>query len=78
MRSPSLTVIGGAQSREAAEAAARQILAMTPRSMAIILESDFSAVTVIAELQRAGVGVPHDIAVIGCGNAKEGYYCHPG
>jgi LacI family repressor for deo operon, udp, cdd, tsx, nupC, and nupG len=73
----SLVVIDGAESRETAAAAARRTLAMTPRPTAIILESDFSAVTVIEELQRAGVAVPHDIAVIGCGNAEEGYYCHP-
>jgi LacI family repressor for deo operon, udp, cdd, tsx, nupC, and nupG len=34
-------------------------------------------VTVIEELQRAGVDVPGDIAVVGCGNAEEGYFANP-
>jgi DNA-binding LacI/PurR family transcriptional regulator len=52
-------------------------MAMSEPPDAILLESDFSAVTVIEELQRLGVNVPRDVAIIGCGNAEEGYFSNP-
>lgn len=70
-------VTDGANQREAAAATTRKLLVRSPRPDAILVESDFAAVTVIEELQRAGLNVPSDIAVIGCGNAEEGYFCHP-
>jgi LacI family repressor for deo operon, udp, cdd, tsx, nupC, and nupG len=66
-----------ASSRATAAEAVRQLMARAVRPDAIVVESDFSAVTVIEELQRAGVNVPADIAVIGCGNAEEGLFANP-
>jgi LacI family repressor for deo operon, udp, cdd, tsx, nupC, and nupG len=70
-------IIEGASRRETAAAATRDLLHLPRPPDAILVESDFSAVTVIEELQRHDVRVPEDIAVIGCGNAEEGYYCNP-
>lgn len=72
-----ITIIDGAQSRESAAAAAREITAMTSRPDAVLLESDFAAITALEEFKRAGLSIPDDIAVIGCGNAEESYYTSP-
>lgn len=69
--------VEGASRRETAAAATRQLLALPQPPDAILVESDFSAVTIIEELQRHGLRVPDDVAVIGCGNAEEGFYCNP-
>lgn len=70
-------IVEGARSRETAAAAVRELLVAPVRPDCIAVESDFSAVTVIEELQRSGVRIPEDIAVIGCGNAEEGYFAYP-
>lgn len=70
-------VLGGAHSRRTVTLAARQVLATAPRPSVVLVESDFSAVAMIHEFQRAGLDIPEDIAVIGCGNAEEGQYCTP-
>lgn len=67
----------GAESRAAAAACAQDVVTMRKRPTAVLLESDFTAVTVIEEFARLGIKVPTDIAVVGCGNAEEGYYCQP-
>lgn len=72
-----VAVTGGASARDTAAAAARELVSRARRPDAILVESDFAAVTMIEELQRAGLRVPADVAVVGCGNAEEGYYCHP-
>ncbi|WDR01359.1 LacI family DNA-binding transcriptional regulator [Devosia algicola] len=71
------SMFDGADSRDTATSRAREILAMPKRPSALVLESDFSAVSVLEEFSRLGVSVPDDIAVIGCGNAIEGYYANP-
>lgn len=76
-RLPGLVVLEGAENREPAARAAREIATLSPRPTAVLVESDWAAVTVIEEFQRLGLSVPGDIAVIGCGNAEEGYYCTP-
>ena len=70
-------IVAGARSRETAAIAVRELLAMPVRPDCIAVESDFSAVTVIEELQRHGLRIPDDIGVIGCGNAEEGFYAYP-
>lgn len=70
-------LLTGASSRPAAADAVRALMALERPPAAILVESDFTAVTVIEELQRLGRTVPGDVAVIGCGNAEEGYYCNP-
>jgi DNA-binding LacI/PurR family transcriptional regulator len=64
-------------SRSAAVERAREIAAMNPRPTMVLVESDYTAVAMVEEFQRQGLTVPDDIAVIGCGNAEEGYYCNP-
>lgn len=71
------TVIEGASARSDAARVVGRLLAMAERPDCIVVESDFAAVTVIEELQRHGVDVPREIAVIGCGNAEEGYFANP-
>jgi LacI family repressor for deo operon, udp, cdd, tsx, nupC, and nupG len=70
-------ILGGAYSRSTGVEVAREILALTPRPTTVLVESDFSAVAMIHEFQRAGLTVPSDIAVIGCGNAEEGAFSNP-
>lgn len=77
---PDLMLAGieaGAWARTSAAAAVRRLMAGEVAPDAILVESDFSAVTVIEELHRMGMSVPDDVAVIGCGNAEEGFYCNP-
>jgi LacI family repressor for deo operon, udp, cdd, tsx, nupC, and nupG len=72
-----VAVISGASTRPDAVAAVRTLLAGPTRPNGILVESDFTAVTVIEELHRSGLSVPGDVAVIGAGNAEEGYYACP-
>jgi len=67
----------GAGERSLAADCARKISQMKPRPTAVLVESDYTAVTVIEEFSRLGLAVPTAIAVVGCGNAEEGYYCEP-
>lgn len=70
-------ILGGAHERATAVETARQILALDKRPSLLLAESDFSAVAMVHEFQRAGLSVPGDIAVIGCGNAEEGAFSNP-
>jgi DNA-binding LacI/PurR family transcriptional regulator len=72
-----ISVLTGASERSAAADCARQIASWEKRPTAVIVESDFTAVTVIEEFSRLGIAVPDQMAVVGCGNAEEGYYCRP-
>jgi LacI family repressor for deo operon, udp, cdd, tsx, nupC, and nupG len=75
MRAPCL--VEQVYSRAAAVDRAREIAAMSPRPTVVLVESDYTAVAMVEEFQRQGLTVPDDIAVIGCGNAEEGFYCNP-
>lgn len=70
-------IVQGASARADAAAVVRRLLELPERPDCIVVESDFAAVTVIEELQRHGVDVPGEIAVIGCGNAEEGFFANP-
>lgn len=72
-----ISVFPGANSRKTAAEAMTKIDVRGNRIDTIICESDFSAVTVVEELQRLGLRVPDDVAVIGCGNAEEGQFAYP-
>lgn len=72
-----VSVLTGASERATAANCAREIAAWDERPTAVIVESDFTAVTVIEEFSRLGIVVPDQIAVVGCGNAEEGFYCRP-
>ncbi|WP_323012781.1 LacI family DNA-binding transcriptional regulator [Devosia sp.] len=72
-----LSIVDGAQSRDAAAGVAREIAAMPKPPTAVLVESDVSAVTMVEEFKRLGLRVPEDIAVVGCGNAEAGYYANP-
>lgn len=74
---PPPLLMDGAEDRGRAAARAREIAALEERPSLVVLESDFTAVAMIEEFQRLGLGVPGDIAVIGFGNAEEGFHCNP-
>lgn len=70
-------IMDGGEARARAAERAGEIAGLAPRPTLVIVESDFAAVAMIQEFRRLGVRVPDDIAVIGFGNAEEGYYCEP-
>ncbi|MER8906913.1 LacI family transcriptional regulator [Mesorhizobium sp. M0854] len=70
-------VIGGAEARKAAFANATALAARADRPTALFVESDLAAVTALHAFEEAGLSVPGDIAVIGCGNIDEGEFSHP-
>jgi LacI family repressor for deo operon, udp, cdd, tsx, nupC, and nupG len=72
-----ISTMVGASERSAAADCARRIAMFDERPSAVLVESDYTAVTLIEELSRLGIHVPQEIAVVGCGNAEEGFYCQP-
>jgi LacI family repressor for deo operon, udp, cdd, tsx, nupC, and nupG len=70
-------IIEGAATRSGAVAAVAELRFPRGEIDSVVVESDFAAVTVLEELQRLGIGVPADVAVIGSGNAEEGYFAQP-
>jgi DNA-binding LacI/PurR family transcriptional regulator len=70
-------MVDGAQSRRSAHKAALALAALKDRPTALIAESDFAAVTALNAFQTAGLKIPADIAVVGCGNIDEGQFSHP-
>ncbi|MER8551753.1 substrate-binding domain-containing protein [Mesorhizobium sp. M0976] len=69
-------VIGGAEARKAAFANVTALAARMDRPTALFVESDLAAVTALHAFEEAGLSVPGDIAVIGCGNIDEGEFSH--
>jgi len=67
----------GASERSSAAVCARAIASLDDRPTAVLVDSDYTAVTVIAEFARMEIRVPQDIAVLGCGNAEEGEFSNP-
>jgi DNA-binding LacI/PurR family transcriptional regulator len=53
------------------------LAASQERPTALFAESDLAAVTALHAFEEAGLSVPGDIAVIGCGNIEEGEFSHP-
>jgi LacI family transcriptional regulator len=70
-------LISGAEARKAAFANATALAARKQRPTALFAESDLAAVTALHAFEEAGLSVPADIAVIGCGNIDEGEFSHP-
>jgi LacI family transcriptional regulator len=70
-------LIGGAESRKAAFANATALARRKRRPTALFAESDLAAVTALHAFEEAGLAIPDDIAVIGCGNIDEGEFSHP-
>ena len=70
-------MLDGALSRKSAHEATLKLLDIVPLPTALLAELDFAAITAINTLSRAGVGVPGDVAVIGCGNIDEGQFSNP-
>jgi DNA-binding LacI/PurR family transcriptional regulator len=70
-------LVGGADARKAAFANANALVARKERPTALFAESDLAAVTALHAFEEAGLSVPGDIAVIGCGNIEEGEFSHP-
>ena len=70
-------MVDGAQSRRSAHEAVLKLLKVSERPTALIAESDFAAVTALNSFQAAGLKVPADIAVVGCGNIDEGLFSYP-
>ncbi|WP_159586708.1 LacI family DNA-binding transcriptional regulator [Chelativorans xinjiangense] len=70
-------LVRGAEGRKAAFTHANTLLALEERPTALFAESDLAAVTALHAFEEAGLSVPDDIAVIGCGNVEEGEFSHP-
>ncbi|MET0529095.1 MAG: LacI family DNA-binding transcriptional regulator [Microvirga sp.] len=67
----------GAESRATAHEAALALLRLGNRPTALLTESDIAAITALNTFQAAGLKIPDDIAVIGCGNIDEGQFSLP-
>jgi DNA-binding LacI/PurR family transcriptional regulator len=70
-------LVGGAEARKTAFANAKMLATRQERPTALFAESDLAAVTALHAFEKAGLSVPRDIAVIGCGNIEEGEYGYP-
>jgi LacI family transcriptional regulator len=70
-------LISGAEARKAAFANASVLAARKQRPTALFCESDLAAVTALHAFEEAGLSVPDDIAVVGCGDIEEGEFSHP-
>lgn len=70
-------LVSGAERRKAAFANASALLALKERPTALFAESDLAAVTALHAFEEAGLAIPGDIAVVGCGNIEEGEFSHP-
>jgi len=57
--------ISGAFSHEAGQAAALEVLEMSPRPTAVVAANDLVAVGAMGVFESHGVGVPHDMSVVG-------------
>ncbi|WP_193161993.1 LacI family DNA-binding transcriptional regulator [Microbulbifer hainanensis] len=58
-------IVEGRQTLDGARAAARQLLALSPRPTAIFCANDEMAMGAMHEIRRAGLRIPQDISVIG-------------
>lgn len=70
-------IVRGASSRAGADAAATDLLARKDRPTALLAESDIGAVTALNTVQAAGLRVPDDMAIVGCGDVDEGRFSRP-
>lgn len=66
-----------ADTRSAAAQRAQEIAILADRPSVVLVESDYTAVTLIEEFTRLSLQVPNEIAIVGCGNAEEGFFCNP-
>jgi DNA-binding LacI/PurR family transcriptional regulator len=70
-------LVGGAEGRKPAFTNAKALAALKERPTALFAESDLAAVTALHAFEEAGLSIPGDIAVVGCGNVEEGEFSHP-
>ena len=59
------------------QASTRRLLALSPRPTAILASDDTVAAAAIKTIQRAGLNVPRDVAVIGVDDQRFGAYLNP-
>lgn len=70
-------IYSGNSTRDAAYQSIVHLLQLTDRPTAIFCTADINAITGMVAIQRAGLSVPNDVAVIGCGNILEAAYSYP-
>jgi DNA-binding LacI/PurR family transcriptional regulator/signal transduction histidine kinase len=75
--SEALTVAGNFQREDGVEAIRVLFDDRGLRPDAIIATNDYMAIGAIQALRRRGLGVPHDIAVVGFDDVEESRFCHP-
>lgn len=62
---------------ESAKVISRKLLKMKPRPDAVFTSNDTTAVTVMVEIQEAGLDIPNDIAVVGFNNEPSSRIIRP-
>ena len=67
----------GGYTREAGYAAARAVLAATPRPTAVVASNDYCALGIVSALHEAGVAVPEEVSVCGFDGLPSTRYAVP-
>jgi len=70
-------VFSGDMSEQSGTAIAQKMIRMKPRPDGIFTSNDTTAVAVIVELQKAGIRIPEDVAVVGFNNDPVSHFITP-